>query len=155
MRKINKCIIHCSATPPTMSIDAETVRGWHVDGNGWSDIGYHFFIKRDGTIEVGRDIKKSGAHTKGHNRGSIGICYAGGVAVDRKTPEDNRTEAQKEALTLLCKALSEVFKGVTFHGHNEFSSKACPSFDVSKEKYGTFCMRSPERLIEVIKSLCE
>lgn len=155
MRKVNKVIIHCSATPPTMAIDAETVRGWHVDGNGWKDIGYHFFIKRDGTIEVGRSIKVAGAHTKGHNGGSIGICYAGGVAVDRKTPEDNRTDAQKEALTLLCKALSEVFPKVTFHGHNEFSAKACPSFDVAEEKYGTFCMRSPEKLIEVIKSLCE
>ena len=138
-----------------MAIDAETVRGWHVNGNGWSDIGYHFFIKRDGTIEEGRSIKKSGAHTKGLNTGSIGVCYAGGVSLDGKTPEDNRTDAQKQALVLLTKAISEVFKGVTFHGHNEFSSKACPSFDVSKENYGKKCEDNPEHLIKAIKEMCK
>lgn len=153
MRKVSKVIIHCSATRPTQDIDVETVRGWHVDGNGWKDVGYHFFIKRDGKIQIGRPITQTGAHTKGENTGSIGICYAGGVAEDGKTPEDNRTELQKASLRVLCKALSEVFKGVTFHGHNEFSAKACPSFKVSKEKYGDKCPDNPERMISVIKSL--
>lgn len=152
MRSITKCIIHCSATRPTQDIDAETVRGWHLK-RGWRDIGYHFFIKRDGTIEVGRNIKEVGAHTQGHNANSIGVCYAGGVAADGTTPEDNRTDAQKKSLLVLTKAISEVFKGVTFHGHREFAAKACPSFDVKKEKYGKSGSDSPEKLIEVIKEL--
>ena len=154
MRKVSKVIIHCSATRPTMDIDVETVRGWHLK-NGWKDVGYHFFIKRNGNIEVGRPLTEVGAHTQGQNTGSIGICYAGGVAEDNKTPEDNRTDAQKASLRLLTKALSEVFKGVTFHGHREFAAKACPSFDVKKEKYGDKCKDNPEHLIEVIKELCK
>ena len=69
-RKINKIIIHCSATPPSMDVDANTVDEWHKQ-RGWSGIGYHFFVKRDGQIELGRPLEKSGAHTKGHNKNSI------------------------------------------------------------------------------------
>ena len=76
MRKINKIIIHCAATNPTMDINAATINEWHLE-KGWSGIGYHFFIKRDGQIELGRPLETSGAHTKGNNRNSIGICYNG------------------------------------------------------------------------------
>jgi len=87
MRKIDKIIIHCSATREGENYTVDTIRSWHVDGRGWSDIGYHFYIDLYGKIHKGRDIAKIGAHVKGHNRNSIGICYCGGVEADGKTPK--------------------------------------------------------------------
>ncbi len=133
-RKINKIIIHCSATPPSMDVDANTVDEWHKQ-RGWSGIGYHFFIKRDGQIELGRPLEKSGAHTKGHNKNSIGICYAGGVDSEM-IPEDNRTSAQIASLLLLLRLLKNMFPTAIRHGHRDFSPKACPSFDATKEYKG-------------------
>ena len=78
MRKIRKIIIHCSATKEGHDIDAAEIKKWHVEGNGWSDIGYHYVIKLDGTVEEGRPLERSGAHTLNHNFDSIGICYIGG-----------------------------------------------------------------------------
>ena len=133
-RKIDKIIIHCAATPEGRDIKMETIKSWHVKGNGWSDIGYHYVIELDGTIKEGRPLHRSGAHTKGHNANSIGVCYVGGIDKDKK-PKDTRTEAQREAMDELIGLLSNDYKTATIHGHNEFSAKACPSFDVSKE-YG-------------------
>ena len=130
MRPIKKVIIHCSATKPSMDIGAETIRRWHVDGNNWADIGYHFVVRLDGAIEKGRDIDVVGAHCKGQNTSSIG------------KPEDTRTSQQKAALIELTSSLSTLFPGVTFHGHKEYSPKACPSFNVEDEGYGTIGSKS-------------
>jgi N-acetylmuramoyl-L-alanine amidase len=136
-RKIDKIIIHCSATPEGKDISVETIRDWHLK-RGWSDIGYHYVIDLDGKLHAGRPLEKTGAHVKGHNTGSIGICYIGGVEQDGKTPKDTRTKEQKAALDNLLFILTDVFANVTIHGHNEFSSKACPSFDVQAEYPGKF-----------------
>jgi len=136
-RKIDKIIIHCSATPEGKDISVETIRDWHLK-RGWSDIGYHYVIDLDGKLHAGRPLEKTGAHVKGHNTGSIGICYIGGVEQDGKTPKDTRTKEQKAALDNLLFTLTDVFANVTIHGHNEFSSKACPSFDVQAEYSGKF-----------------
>jgi len=134
MRKINKIIIHCSATPEGRHHDVDDIRRWHVNGRGWSDIGYHFIVHLDGKIEVGRDIAKIGAHTLGENRGSIGICYVGGMSKDMKKAKDTRTQAQKDSLIKLMHELIYKYnKDMTIHGHNEFANKACPSFNVQKE----------------------
>ena len=114
-----------------MDINAATINEWHLK-RGWSGIGYHFFIKRDGQIELGRPLERSGAHTKGNNRNSIGICYAGGVDL-KNNPEDNRTDKQKESFIILLKLLKRIFPNAVIHGHRDFSSKACPSFDATKE----------------------
>lgn len=135
MRKIDKIIIHCSATPEGKDFTVQQIRQWHVQGNGWSDIGYHYVIYRDGSVHIGRPIERVGAHTKGYNAHSIGICYIGGCAADGKTPKDTRTPAQKAALVKLVGELRHRFGGVTVHGHNEFANKACPSFDVQKEQW--------------------
>ena len=132
-RKIEKLIIHCSATREGQHIDVDTIRDWHVNGRGWSDIGYHYVIYLDGSIHPGRPLERSGAHTKGHNSTSIGICYIGGVEKDGKTPKDTRTLEQKAALDNLLFELTDQFHGATIHGHNEFANKACPSFDVQAE----------------------
>lgn len=133
-RKINKIIIHCSATPPSMDVGANTIDEWHKE-RGWSGIGYHFFIKRDGKIEFGRPLDQSGAHTKGHNQNSIGVCYAGGVD-SKMCPEDNRTSEQIASFLLLLRFLKNTFPKATIHGHRDFSPKACPSFDATKEYKG-------------------
>ncbi len=132
-RKINKIILHCSATREGQDISVDTIRKWHVDGRGWSDIGYHYIVSIDGQIEEGRPIDRSGAHTKGLNSNSIGCCYIGGVETDGRTPKDTRNAEQLIAIANLLDALMEMYPDATLHGHNEFSNKACPSFDVQKE----------------------
>jgi len=131
MRDINKIIIHCSATPEGRDISANTIDQWHKE-RGWSGIGYHYVIKIDGSIEYGRDINKTGAHVKGYNKGSIGLCYIGGCDSDMNA-KDTRTLEQKESLLLLLKTLKKMHPNATIHGHNDFASKACPSFNATKE----------------------
>ena len=130
MRKINEIILHCTATPEGKDYDVETIRRWHVQGNGWRDIGYHYVIYRDGTIHLGRPLDQTGAHTSGHNTSTIGIVYVGGCAADGKTPKDTRTPAQKEALRTLCKVLCDTLGITKISGHRDYAVKACPSFDV-------------------------
>ena len=131
---IDKIIIHCADTPPNMDIGAKEIRQWHTDpqprGNGWSDIGYHYVILRSGVVEKGRDEAVAGAHTYGHNKHSIGVCLVGGKAKDGGA-EANFTKHQWQALSELVEALSEKYPQAEVHGHNEFSGKACPAFNVS------------------------
>lgn len=134
MREFKRIILHCTATPPDMHVDAEKIREWHTSPpRNWSDIGYHYVIHRDGTLEQGRPIMKQGAHVKGHNADSVGVAYAGGVD-DTNKPEDNMTVKQEMTFLLLVRSLRTVFGDMTLHGHNEFAAKACPSFNV-REKY--------------------
>jgi len=131
MRQINKIIVHCTATREGAPVSLDTVRRWHLE-RGWSDIGYHYLILLDGTIERGRPEERQGAHVRGHNRDSIGVSYVGGV--DRNLEaKDTRTQDQKDSLHNLLSNLMASYEDATLHGHNEFSNKACPSFDVAKE----------------------
>lgn len=137
MRRISKIIIHCSATQEGKNIKTETIRKWHLK-RGWRDIGYHFVILLDGTIEEGRPMEMTGAHTKGQNYGSIGICYIGGVEKDRGedgdwVAKDTRTQEQKDSLHDLLLRLKDDYPKAVVHGHNEFSSKACPCFNAYEE----------------------
>lgn len=132
MRRITEIIIHCSATPEGKDFTVEDIRRWHL-ARKFADIGYHYVIYRDGSIHKGRAENIAGAHCQGHNANSIGICYIGGVAKDGKTPKDTRTPQQKTALRQLVNQLKFYYPHATVHGHNEFSSKACPSFNVQTE----------------------
>lgn len=129
-RKINEIILHCSATAEGKDYTVADIRRWHVQGNGWRDIGYHYIIYRDGTIHLGRPVEEVGAHTTNHNAHSIGICYIGGCGADGKTPKDTRTPAQKEAMYTLCKVLCDTLGITKISGHRDYAAKACPSFDV-------------------------
>lgn len=133
MRKINKLIIHCSATPEGRDVKTETIKNWHVNGNHWKDIGYHYVIELDGSVHKGRDESVIGAHCSGQNANSIGICYIGGITKDSKTPKDTRTEAQKQSLIKLLKELKQKYPKATIHGHCEYANKACPCFDAKTE----------------------
>jgi N-acetylmuramoyl-L-alanine amidase len=133
MRAIHKIIIHCTATREGDDISVDTIRRWHLN-RGWSDVGYHYIIDIKGGIHAGRPIELMGSHTKGQNKYSIGIAYVGGVEADGKTPQDTRTKAQKDSIIRLVKKLKGCYPDVTIHGHNEFSNKACPSYNVQNEK---------------------
>lgn len=120
MREINLLVIHCSDTLGDVS--ANTIRQWHLE-RGFRDIGYHHVIRTSGSIERGRPIEEQGAHVKGHNKHSIGVCLAGrGVY----------TQYQWAALELIVNAYQHMFPGIEVKGHNEFSSKTCPNFDVQE-----------------------
>ena len=135
MRTIDKIIIHCSATLPGQRVDVETITRWHKQ-RGFKTIGYHFFIDRSGTIHAGRPLEQQGAHCKGQNAHSIGICYEGGLNKEGK-PYDTRTILQRIAMKELVAQLLDQFPDATVHGHREFANKACPCFDVEAE----FCKR--------------
>ena len=128
-RKTNYIVVHCTATKPDMDIDAEWIRKIHR-GQGWLDIGYHKVIKRDGTVENGRDLNNVGAHVKGHNSYSIGIALVGGVDNDMKA-EDNYTDKQFSALQMLLLSLAKDYPNAEIVGHRDLDNrKECPSFDV-------------------------
>lgn len=129
MRKIDKIILHCAATPEGKDYTVAQIDQWHR-ARGFKGIGYHYVVYRDGSVHAGRSVEKAGAHCTGQNANSIGVCYIGGCAVDGKTPKDTRTAAQRAALEKLVKELLRQYSGATVHGHNEFANKACPSFNV-------------------------
>lgn len=130
-RIINEIIIHCSATVEGKDYTTEDIKKWHR-ARGFSDIGYHYIIYRDGSIHNGRNVNISGAHCTNHNAHSIGICYIGGVDKYNK-PKDTRTLEQKNSLKNLLLKLKVLYPKATIHGHNEYANKACPCFNVKKE----------------------
>lgn len=128
-RKIKEIIIHCSATKEGLDFTVADIKKWHL-ARGFSDIGYHYVIYRDGSINIGRDVDIIGAHCVGHNSNSIGICYIGGLDNNGK-PKDTRTIKQQAALSNLIAELKIIYPEATVHGHREFANKACPCFDAS------------------------
>ncbi len=131
MRKIDKIIIHCSDTVEGVPYTIKDIRKWHLN-RGFEDVGYHYVITLDGRVQRGRSLAKFGAHCKGENSHSIGICYIGGRTSSGEY-KDTRTEQQKEALRKLIADIKQLYPEITCHGHNEFANKACPCFDVKKE----------------------
>jgi len=134
MRKLNEVIIHCSATHPDWMIGRDIaekvgeIRRWHISPpRNWSDIGYHYVIDRNGKAAPGRPMGKDGAHVKGRNSGTVGVCLLGGhgaAATDSFT--DHFTDAQRVALLRLL----EDFPGLPVTGHNQYANKGCPGFHV-------------------------
>lgn len=140
-RTIKEIIIHCSATQEGLNYTVDDIRKWHKL-QGWSDIGYHYVIYRDGTIAYGRDVDLVGAHCHkgGHNQYSIGICYIGGlenkkgVPTSMQKPKDTRTIKQKIAMLALLEDLKKYYPQAQIWGHHDFdNSKDCPCFDARTE----------------------
>lgn len=131
-RYINEIIVHCTATQEGREVTVSEIRQWHK-ARGFSDIGYHYVIHLDGTMELGRDVDISGAHCTNHNAHSIGVVYVGGCGKDGKTPKDTRTDDQKASLAALLMDLKKIYPLAKIHGHRDFANKACPSFDATKE----------------------
>lgn len=143
MKPISKLVVHCSATPANRDIGVADIRVWHR-AKGWRDVGYHYVIRRDGTVEKGRADTAIGAHVEGHNNGSLGICLVGGVKPDM-TAETNFTAAQYASLAELLNTLTGRYPKARVCGHRDLSPdrngdgkvtagewvKACPTFDAA------------------------
>ena len=163
MRLIDTIVVHCSDSRPNKRTNAETIRNWHTwpyekrdgtfrylgktyeeeydlpfavqnkRGNGWSDIGYSYVISIDGSIEDGRPIQRSGAHVKGHNLKSVGICLVGGIDNKGKSVP-NFTKEQLRSLRILITFIKTAHPIERVVGHRDFPGvkKDCPCFEVSK-----------------------
>lgn len=127
-RAISYIVVHCAATKPSMDIGVEEIREWHKD-RGWSDVGYHYVIRRNGGLEEGRDLETIGAHAKGFNKTSIGICMVGGVSESGKS-EANFTYPQYQTLYGLLSRLKETYPNAEVLGHRDLPDvqKDCPCF---------------------------
>ncbi len=137
-RMIQMIVVHCSATRCNRPYTVEQLRHDHVEVNHWRYIGYHFYIRRDGTVVSTRPLERMGAHAKGWNAHSIGICYEGGLD-EQGRPADTRTDAQKEAMKRLIMELKYQFPTISqVVGHRDLPGvqKACPCFDATQlERY--------------------
>lgn len=123
-RAVSRVFVHCSASDDPNHDDIAVIRKWHVEGNGWNDVGYHYFIRKDGTLQPGRPLERVPAAQQGHNTGTIAICLHG-------LEKDKFTPAQFDMLRALCRAIGKAYNNsVTFHGHCEVNPhKTCPVFD--------------------------
>lgn len=127
-RPIDLIVIHCAATPNGRPHTAADIRKWHTDpepkGRGWSDIGYHHVLRIDGGLDLGRPLRRSGAHAAGHNSNSIGICLVG---TDRFSPR------QWEMLRHLLEDIELDYPAARIVGHRDLPNvhKSCPGFDVA------------------------
>ena len=134
MRELERIILHCSATKPGVKVSAERIKRWHI-GRNFRTIGYHFVIQPNGLLEMGRPINEVGAHCKGFNKTSVGICYIGGLDAQGNAC-NTMTDEQVYTLAAICSAICYVScKYVPLHGHREFNNtgKECPGFDVAQD----------------------
>ena len=131
---VSYIIIHCSATRETQDYTPEQLKRDHM-ARGFIDVGYHFYIRKDGTVTQHRKLNEVGAHCRPFNRCSIGVCYEGGLDANGK-PKDTRTLKQRATLVGLILDLKQKFPKAVIRGHNEMPGsvpKACPCFKPSKE----------------------
>jgi hypothetical protein len=148
MRPISEIIVHTSATRrgwmdnSTAEEKRDEIRRWHVNDRKWSDIGYHHIIDRDGTLAEGRPLSRTGAHVRGHNTGTIGVCLIGGHGGNENDVfEDHYTQAQEDALRMYIANMKRQFPSIKkVTGHNQYAAKACPCFDVPR-----WLARKPQR----------
>ena len=147
MRTVHLIVIHCSATKENETFTEIELEKSHRQ-RGLNGIGYHYYIRRDGNIKSTRPVRKPGAHARGHNLGSIAICYEGGLN-QRGVPKDTRTEWQRHSLRVLVRALLMDYPEAKVAGHRDLSpdrnnngevepmewTKQCPCFEVKKEKW--------------------
>ncbi|SHJ36796.1 N-acetylmuramoyl-L-alanine amidase [Bacteroides stercorirosoris] len=143
MRKIDLIVIHCSATRADRCYTEHDLTADHLR-RGFSGAGYHFYIRKNGDIKTLRAIEIPGAHVKGYNGSSVGICYEGGLDADGR-PADTRTDFQKHSLRVLVLLLLKDYPGSRVAGHRDLSPdlnhngeiepeewiKQCPCFDAA------------------------
>lgn len=121
-RPVTRVFVHCSASDNPAHDNVATMDAWHK-ARGWSGVGYHFFVRKDGMLEMGRDLAKIPAAQEGNNTGTIAICLHGLLV-------EKFTGAQFDTLRALCRQINAAYdKSVTFHGHCEVANKSCPVFD--------------------------
>lgn len=123
MRNIDKIIFHCSASDSPAHDDVSVMRSWH-QRLGWSDVGYHFFIKKDGAVQTGRPLEQVGAHTQGHNTGSVGVCFHG---------LNDFTKQQLQSIHKVVAMIEgRLGKKLELKSHRDYTNKkTCPNFVLS------------------------
>ncbi len=133
MQEVRYIVVHCTGTPLSQRVSVSDIDSWHK-AQGWSGIGYHWYIDRDGHIFPGRPETQAGAHVVGFNNHSIGVCYEGGIN-EKGQDDDTRTEKQKIALLFVLKDLKKSYPKAIILGHRDFPNvhKSCPCFDAKKE----------------------
>lgn len=143
--KVEKLVVHCSATKPDQNIGRDEINRWHKD-RGWLMIGYHIVIRLDGAIEYGREYNQAGAHAVGHNHNSISICLIGGLDKNGN-PADTFTFAQRQSLAEVLRGLQLLYPNAIILGHRDLSPdrnndgvitqdewlKECPCIDIRSE----------------------
>lgn len=135
--RVKWIVIHYSATPVERVTTIADIDAMHR-ARGFNEIGYHIYIRRSGLVEHGRDLSQAGrfetgAHSKGENSQSVGICYQGGVTLaEPDTGFDSRTAAQVSAMIREIRALLVRFPNAKVVGHRDMPGAAtqCPGFDV-------------------------
>ena len=128
-KETNTIVVHCSATKPDQDVTFDTIKRWHLMERAFLDIGYHWVIERDGSVKQGRAIDDWGAHVKGHNHESVGICLVGGLD-DEGQPHDNFTPIQKRMLEFLVAGSQSLWPEAVVKGHYHLDGdKDCPCFD--------------------------
>ena len=134
MRLITLIVIHCSAVKPDQQSSVAQIDTWHHDRGYKFGVGYHYVIRRNGSIEAGRPEWMVGAHCVNHNKYSIGVCYEGGLDA-RGQPADTRTAAQKATLRQLLTDLHRRYPRAVIVGHHDLNpQKDCPCIkDVARE----------------------
>ena len=133
LKEVKYLVVHCTATPLSQRVSVEDIDRWHK-AQGWSGIGYHWYVDRDGHIFPGRSEREAGAHVIGYNHCSIGICYEGGLD-EQGNSADTRTPSQKAALLFIIKDLKQSYPNAVILGHRDFPGvhKDCPCFDAKTE----------------------
>ena len=135
MRTITLIILHCSAVRPDQQSSVAQIDTWHRQRGFHLGVGYHYVVRRDGTIEPGRPEWMVGAHCQNHNQHSIGVCYEGGLDI-RGQPADTRTEAQKASLRRLLEELHKRYPRAVILGHHDLNPhKACPCIENVAREY--------------------
>jgi len=135
MAKIENLVWHCSDTPSTFDVTKHHIEQWHIKDNGWSRVGYHLLVRRNGSLDIMIPFDRSSNITidelangaKGFNSNSIHFCWAGG-----KNNDDNRTDAQKATMEAVTEMMVMLFPDIKVLGHNQINSyKYCPSFNLT------------------------
>jgi len=137
LRTVNYLVVHCSATSPDKDIGYDEIDTMHKN-RGFDKCGYHYIIRRDGTLEEGRDLGFRGAHAKGYNWQSIGICVVGGIDKDGKA-EDNFEVDQYVALHILLKYLQERYPNAKILGHRDLSPDLNGDGEITRDEYMKEC----------------
>ena len=129
-KETNAIFVHCSATKPSQDVGVREIAQWHKE-KGWLAIGYHFVIRRDGTVEAGREQSAVGSHVANYNHDSVGVCLVGGID-DKGKFAANFTPAQMQSLRSLLVELKFQYPGSILRAHHDVAPKACPSFDLKR-----------------------
>jgi len=133
-RNTDLIVVHCAATKPSMDIGYDEIRKWHVEDNGWDDVGYHFIIRRNGDVERARPAGYQGAHAPAVNSRSIGICLVGGMA-ENGEPDNNFTLEQflslKDTIFMVMKKYPHI-KEILGHSDVQDNKPNCPGFNLKE-----------------------